>query len=365
MATRMETRVDSLEKTVGEICGVVKQDSEQLLEVRKAMDKQELAMSALMQMVEKMLREKDPSSAGRLGESVVLSNPEQPASVAAASGSVGDHSGNPSLIPRATSLDELRMAVKKVELPNFDGTDVDGWISKAEQYFEVQAVRPEVKVQLAFVSMEGSAVHWFRCLRTKNPGLTWEMLTAEMIRRYSGRKACNPYECLAAVRQTSTMEQYVVEFETILAQVPNLTAELKLGLFFNGLHDGLKRKIQIHGPSDMTKAIDFARDIEEDLVAEGKLAATLKRKTLVSSGKPYNTSGSGPLGRNSLGRSSFTPSSGNGPDFLASRRPDNHAGNGANSFNRLENTTGPAQSFNTTTRSSQQPNSGTASNFHN
>lgn len=55
--------------------------------------------------------------------------------------------------------DKFKLAVKRVKLPNFDGNDPTRWIARAETYIEVQQVKPEVKVQMDFISMEGAAVH--------------------------------------------------------------------------------------------------------------------------------------------------------------------------------------------------------------
>ena len=48
---------------------------------------------------------------------------------------------------------------RKVELPNFDGSDPTSWIARAERFFEVNEVKPELWVDMAFVSIEGVAVH--------------------------------------------------------------------------------------------------------------------------------------------------------------------------------------------------------------
>lgn len=77
--------------------------------------------------------------------------------------------------------DECRSWATKVEMPSFEGHDPLGWIARAEKFFEVQQVKPAEKVQMAFICMEGSAVHWFRFLRKKMPSLTWEELTSALI----------------------------------------------------------------------------------------------------------------------------------------------------------------------------------------
>jgi len=56
---------------------------------------------------------------------------------------------------------------KRVELPTFEGIDPQGWVSRAEKFFEVQNVSAKEKLKLAFISMEGSANHWFKFWRKK------------------------------------------------------------------------------------------------------------------------------------------------------------------------------------------------------
>lgn len=57
------------------------------------------------------------------------------------------------------------MAVRKAELPLFDGADPVGWITRAETYFEVQDTSDEVKVRLAKLSMDDPTIYWFNLLK--------------------------------------------------------------------------------------------------------------------------------------------------------------------------------------------------------
>lgn len=54
-----------------------------------------------------------------------------------------------------------RSWTKKVEVPTFEGNGPLGWLAGAEKFFEVQQIKSSEKLRLAFVSMEGNAVHWF------------------------------------------------------------------------------------------------------------------------------------------------------------------------------------------------------------
>jgi hypothetical protein len=50
----------------------------------------------------------------------------------------------------------------KLSFPEFDGTDPDGWIRKAEKYFELVGVPTEDRVQLAVLYIKGKAEFWWR-----------------------------------------------------------------------------------------------------------------------------------------------------------------------------------------------------------
>lgn len=55
--------------------------------------------------------------------------------------------------------DDSLLTVKKIELSNFDDNDPVGWIALAEQYFTFHQTFENLKVQLAFICMEGAALH--------------------------------------------------------------------------------------------------------------------------------------------------------------------------------------------------------------
>ncbi|MCI07266.1 retrotransposon gag protein, partial [Trifolium medium] len=99
------------------------------------------------------------------------------------------------------ALADFRRSVKKVELPLFDGEDPAGWISRAEVYFRVQETRPEVKVSLAQLCMEGSTIHFFNSLLNENEDLTWEQLKEALLERYGGHGEGDVYEQLTELRQ--------------------------------------------------------------------------------------------------------------------------------------------------------------------
>lgn len=53
-----------------------------------------------------------------------------------------------------SQFEEYRMSAMKVELPMSDGDDSAAWIARAKIYFDVQNTPQDVKLKLAWLSME-------------------------------------------------------------------------------------------------------------------------------------------------------------------------------------------------------------------
>ena len=55
--------------------------------------------------------------------------------------------------------EEKQWIKRKVELPNFDGSDPARWLAQVEKLFKIHGVKPKLRVSMAFISMEELSVH--------------------------------------------------------------------------------------------------------------------------------------------------------------------------------------------------------------
>nr|KYP71834.1 Retrotransposable element Tf2 [Cajanus cajan] len=186
-------------------------------------------------------------------------------------------------------LSEFRSAVKKVELPSFDGSDPGAWISRAETYFEIQETRPELKVRLAKICMEGSTVHWFNLWFDSESEPSWEGLKVALLRRFGGAFVENPFESLAELQQEGTVTSYIEEFEYLTSQVPKMPEQQFMAYFMHGLRAEIRRKVRIHKPDNRVRMMELARAIEADLLEETHLKPLYKRGLGVVDGSQNRT----------------------------------------------------------------------------
>lgn len=163
-------------------------------------------------------------------------------------------------------MDELRLSAKKVELPSFEGKDLVAWIARAETYFEVQKTSDEVRIQLGKLSMEAGTIHWYNmwCESTDDP--SWEKLKNAMLVRFGMGRLDNPFEELRGVKQTGTVDEYIVEFEIFSSQCGQLPETQFLWYFVGGLKPEIRRRLHTLKPQNRYQALQMAQDVEAEFL---------------------------------------------------------------------------------------------------
>ncbi|KDP36799.1 hypothetical protein JCGZ_08090 [Jatropha curcas] len=163
-------------------------------------------------------------------------------------------------------------------MPTFNGIDPVGWIAKAEQYFKLHNTPPASQISVSMCSMEGAPLHWLRLLlRFRNPKLGWTQFKSELINGYNGDVYSNPYELLAADKQTGTVTQYIDDFIFRAAQAPALSASQLIGYFLNGLKEGIRVKIYSSNIGKLYRALRATREVEMEVALLNPTTTSFKQ----------------------------------------------------------------------------------------
>ncbi|XP_073057376.1 uncharacterized protein [Primulina eburnea] len=249
-STRSEAKMESMEKA---LMGV--QDN--MSQVQGRLDKIDQAVEGLLSLkgiMEQMIKlqagatVRSNEGGGQLGEGSAVHGKEERVA----------HQGE-------EATEEVRMALKKIELPMFEGEDPLGWLGKMEQYFEVHESPTECRLKLAYICMQGTTVHWFRWMKVRIPNLSWDRLAEELIKRYSGFDA-NPFELIASLNQEQqSVDAYIERFEMLIAQLGEVQEDQGLGYFMSGLREEIRRRMIVHAPRTVDHAMMLARGLEREL----------------------------------------------------------------------------------------------------
>ncbi|KAL5578650.1 hypothetical protein UlMin_011092 [Ulmus minor] len=145
---------------------------------------------------------------------------------------------------------------RKLEMPIFDGSNPDGWILKAERYFSLNRLSNEEKLEAAIIAFEGEALSM----------VVWEEMRVLILKQFRAIQAGSLHEQWLALTQDHSMRDYRRKFIELSAPLENITNELALGNFINGLKPEIRVEIRIMEPSNLGRAMDLAQKIEEKLL---------------------------------------------------------------------------------------------------
>lgn len=252
--------VTKLKAVVEELVAQSLQNQNQMETLRKEAAENQMKLLNLMLTFSKEFEEKGE------GQGSVTKGKSSPGTVKS--------SGNRSLRQlEGDDLEEFRQSMKKIELPSFYGEDPAGWIARAEIYFNVQETREAVRVSLAQLCMEGGTIHFFQSLLNEYENLSWEDLKRELLERYGGRGEGSVYDQLTSLKQTGVMEDYIRNFECLIAQVPSMQDEQYFSYFTHGLKDELRarmRSIHVANPLSRGRMMNVARAIDVEIYGRSR-----------------------------------------------------------------------------------------------
>lgn len=117
----------------------------------------------------------------------------------------------------------------------FDGDNPNGWIYKCGRFFSENGIVNEEKVGLASIHLEGKALEWFQGYEAGNKEFTWDQFSHEVILRFGPSTYDSPMGQLSKLKQASTVRNYQVQFETLMARTSGLPDEFFVHCFVSGL----------------------------------------------------------------------------------------------------------------------------------
>ncbi|KAK8951685.1 hypothetical protein KSP39_PZI004151 [Platanthera zijinensis] len=153
------------------------------------------------------------------------------------------------IVPRYTRL----------EFPTYDGKcDPLSWLTKCEQFFANQHVPAADQIHIAAFHMLDSAVLWASRLLTDRPNLLWDDFKRCCNLRFGPPIRSNPLGELTTLRQLGSVDEYLEQFQLLLAHVP-LPPDMQVNIFTAGLRDRLRLDVEFEGPPDLVTAMSLAR----------------------------------------------------------------------------------------------------------
>ncbi|PWA98195.1 hypothetical protein CTI12_AA000110 [Artemisia annua] len=154
----------------------------------------------------------------------------------------------------------------KMDFPKFEGSDPRGWVIRSNQYFEFHPMDEIRKAKYASTYFEGRASRWYQFYHIGREWITWGDFTQDVVRRFTSSEHTNPQAEFNKLRQISTLDVYLDEFEELRAYVvakqPGLTDEYFMSSFISGLKEEIKGAVIMATSSTFEEVIMLAKQAD-------------------------------------------------------------------------------------------------------
>lgn len=152
---------------------------------------------------------------------------------------------------------------RKLDMPVFDGTDPDGWLLRVERYFQFYRMNEGEMLDAAAVAMEGDALRWYQWENNRHPIRRWADLKLFVLRQFRSLNGGSLYEQWLSTTQVTTVSEYRRKFIETAAPLGQISEDMLLGHFVNGLKEEVKAEVRLLNPISLEHAMELAIRVEE------------------------------------------------------------------------------------------------------
>ena len=107
----------------------------------------------------------------------------------------------------------------RMEVPNFDGIDANGWIFRIEEFFDFHGTPESLCLRIFSFHMEGRASSWYQWMKVNVLLTTWKKFLLILKHRFRSSLYENHEGNLSKLSQTSTVSKYQYAYEDLMNKV--------------------------------------------------------------------------------------------------------------------------------------------------
>ena len=200
----------------------------------------------------------------------------------------------------------------RVQLPTFHGyvsENVSSWTLQLEMGFQADNVQShERRIAAAATCLREAAFEWFRSATNERPFLTWAEFKEGIRRAFLPPNDQHLFRRqLKLCKQTSSVQDYVFRFRSIMGQITDMAELDKIDHFVTGLRALTASEVKYRCPETLADAIEVAIMFDAARFTEGSRGgprAGRSSEPTRTTGRPYLSS---PIGSRPSSRGSFAP----------------------------------------------------------
>lgn len=134
-----------------------------------------------------------------------------------------------------------------------------------ERFSHFYGLTEEEKIEATVVALEGQALLWFQWEHRRRPIERWDQVKTLLRQQFRSQTTGTLQEQWLAHRQGGNVTDYRLKFIELLAPLDNVSEELSLGQFLNGLREDIRAEVRLLGPLTVDHAMELAHMVKDKL----------------------------------------------------------------------------------------------------
>ncbi|KAF4365520.1 hypothetical protein G4B88_025699 [Cannabis sativa] len=126
----------------------------------------------------------------------------------------------------------------------------------------VERLTADEQLEAAVLCLEGPALRWFRWENRRREIRSWGELKDLLLRRFLPAHEGTTYDRFLALQQTSTVQEYRQQFETLTAALGTVAEPLLESAFMKGLNSEIQSTLRLLEPVGLEKTMELAEIVE-------------------------------------------------------------------------------------------------------
>ncbi|GJZ29099.1 retrotransposon-related protein [Tanacetum coccineum] len=148
--------------------------------------------------------------------------------------------------------------VTKIEFLKFGGEDVRGWWFKCEQFFKVDNIAENCKVNLVSIHLFDLALMWHRqFVRFMGEDVDWNAYRTAILKRFDVVYD-DPLGELKKLKQTTHVQEYIDAFDRLLCRI-DLDENQCISFFLAGLNSEIELAIRMFKPRTLAEVYGLCK----------------------------------------------------------------------------------------------------------
>lgn len=123
----------------------------------------------------------------------------------------------------------------RVDVPCFDGSNVDDWLYKINKFFTLHGVAPAMRLAVVAFHLDGEPSTWYQWMEKGGALTSWDTFLLELRKRFGTSVYDDPLGRISKLIQRGSVSQFRAEFEGLMTRITGVSEPLFLNFFIWGL----------------------------------------------------------------------------------------------------------------------------------